>query len=109
MEHDIDDIALCPFCGSDDLTINFEKANTFHNENFWVSCNLCYTEGQAFSTEEEAVKFWNHRPGENYYKRALKAIVDCKKADVADYIKRVDSIAINALAAGDALISGVEE
>lgn len=47
---------LCPFCGSDDLTIRHHQAPSF------MHCECCGTEGPIASNGGDALLRWNNRP-----------------------------------------------
>jgi len=50
-------IKPCPFCGSHDVMADFPDV--------FLICNNCEAYGPTEKTEEDALRLWNSRPGEN--------------------------------------------
>ena len=51
------DLEQCPFCGSNDVTIE----DGGDNNNFFIQCQDCEASTGYFSNAEEAVDAWNNR------------------------------------------------
>ena len=52
----MENLKPCPFCRWDDIEIDGNG-----DGKFWAVCNDCHAEGPVKDSEEEAVKYWNHR------------------------------------------------
>lgn len=50
----------CPFCGSEDLHIDYEIENG-SPKTFYVVCMNCFAQGPFHYTEKIAIDAWNKR------------------------------------------------
>lgn len=65
----MEELKECPFCGSNDLTIN-EYENT--NLKYYVHCQVCLASGGRDLTEQQAIKAWNTRYNEIPHKGVVR-------------------------------------
>ncbi len=54
----------CPFCRSRQLSV--EPYSTGKKPIFHVNCEKCGAAGPAGSSESDAVRLWNRRPGDGH-------------------------------------------
>jgi hypothetical protein len=61
---------ICPFCGSNALSIEGAAAN------WWVNCDHCLAQGPVAISQQAAYAFWNGRDARNF-----ELIDGCKPED----------------------------